>query len=213
MSSSPKHIAISGNIGAGKTTLTKHLAEYLGWRLELEDVDYNPYLSDFYEDMPRWAFHLQIYFLNSRFRQVSDIVKNSSSVIQDRTIYEDAHIFAKCLHDQGDMTPIDYETYSALFELMMPHVKPPSLLIYLRSDVDALVKNIKKRGRSYEETIDVNYLTRLNSYYEQWIADYKYGDLLVLDITDLDFVKNQHDMDFIISKIKEKARQTEIEFK
>jgi len=212
MPSSPKHIAISGNIGAGKTTLTKHLAKYLGWTLELEDVDDNPYLSDFYEDMPRWAFHLQVYFLNSRFRQVSDIVKNSSSVIQDRTIYEDAHIFAKCLRDQGDMNLTDYDTYRALFDLMMPHVKPPDLLIYLRSDVDALVENIKKRGRSYEETIDVNYLIRLNDYYENWIKSYNNGDLLILDITHLDFVKNQSDMDFIISKIKEKARQLEIEF-
>ncbi|MGL1886108.1 MAG: deoxynucleoside kinase [Reichenbachiella sp.] len=212
MSSNPKHIAIAGNIGAGKTTLAKKLGEHLGWRLELEDVEFNPYLARFYEDMPRWAFHLQVYFLNSRFRQVSDIIKNHSSVIQDRTIYEDNHIFAKCLHQRQQMTTQDFETYSALFDLMIPHVKPPDLLIYLKSDLNTLVRNINKRGRSYEESIDLDYLAQLNDNYENWINDYKLGDILILDINDIDFVKNEEDLDFILEKIKEKARQTEIEF-
>ena len=167
------HIAIAGNIGSGKTTLTRMLAARYGWTPKYESVDFNPYLSDFYDDMSRWSFNLQIYFLNKRFKDVVDISKNSETIIQDRTIYEDAKIFAPNLHDMGLMSSRDFDTYSDLFDLMMSLVKMPDLLIYLKSSIPNLVSQIQKRGREYEKTIRIDYLTGLNERYDKWIEDRK----------------------------------------
>ncbi|UXP31254.1 deoxynucleoside kinase [Reichenbachiella agarivorans] len=196
-----KHIAIAGNIGAGKTTLTKMLAKHYGWEVELEEVDNNPYLEDFYKDMARWSFHLQIYFLNSRFGQVHQIAKKDRPVIQDRTIYEDAYIFAKSLYDQGYFSPRDYENYLALFKSMIKYVKPPDLLIYLRCDIDHLVRNIEKRGREYEKTIRIDYLRELKEHYETWIQNYDEGKLLIIDVNKLNFVDKQEDFAQIVSNL------------
>ena len=195
------HIAIAGNIGAGKTTLTKLLSKHYKFKKELEDVLKNPYLDDFYNQMERWSFNLQIYFLNSRFRQIKDIQKKGINVIQDRTIYEDSNIFAPNLHAMGLMTNRDYSNYSSLFELMENLVSPPDLLIYLRADISTLVGQIHKRGREYENSISIDYLSRLNERYEAWISTYKKGKLLVIDVDDLDFVKNQEDLGYIIDRI------------
>ena len=172
------HIAIAGNIGSGKTTLTKMLAARYGWTPKFEPVDYNPYLADFYEDMERWSFNLQIYFLNRRFRDVIEISKSKDVIIQDRTIYEDARIFAPNLHAMGLMSSRDFENYSDLFELMMSLVKAPDLLIYIRSSIPNLISQIQKRGRDYEKSIRIDYITGLNERYENWIKDYK-GNLLI----------------------------------
>jgi deoxyadenosine/deoxycytidine kinase len=174
------HIAIAGNIGSGKTTITKMLAEHYGWTPKFESVDYNPYLSDFYEDMERWSFNLQIYFLNKRFKDVVDISKSNEVIVQDRTIYEDAKIFAPNLHAMGLMSTRDFENYNDLFNLMMSLVKAPDLLIYLRSTIPNLVAQIQHRGREYEKGIRIDYLTGLNQRYEDWIKDYK-GHLLIVD--------------------------------
>ena len=171
------HIAIAGNIGSGKTTLTRLLSKHYNWEARYEDVDENPYLNDFYEDMQRWSFNLQIYFLNSRFNQVLEIRKSGKTVIQDRTIYEDAHIFAPNLHSMGLMTTRDFNNYSSLFQLMCSLVEPPDLLIYLRATVPTLVSQIQKRGRDYENSIRLDYLKRLNERYEAWISSYKLGKL------------------------------------
>ena len=195
------HVAIAGNIGAGKTTLTKLLAKHYNWEPEFEDVLDNPYLEDFYNKMARWSFNLQIYFLNSRFRQVLDIRKHSKDVIQDRTIYEDAYIFAPNLHAMGLMTNRDFENYKSLFELMESVTKAPDLLIYLRSSIPNLVGQIHKRGRDYENTISIDYLSRLNERYEAWIHDYDKGNLLVIDVDDIDFVNSPEDLGGIINKI------------
>ena len=176
------HIAIAGNIGAGKTTLTKSLGKHYKYDIELEDVVDNPYLDDFYNQMERWSFNLQIYFLNSRFRQLRDIISNGRSVVQDRTIYEDANIFAPNLHAMGLMTNRDYENYKSLFDLMEGTVQSPDLLIYLRSSIPNLVSQIHKRGREYENSISIEYLSRLNERYEAWIHKYDKGELLVIDI-------------------------------
>ncbi|UXX78903.1 deoxynucleoside kinase [Reichenbachiella carrageenanivorans] len=197
----PKHIAVSGNIGAGKTTLTEMLAKHYGWQAEFEDVDDNPYLSDFYSDMSQWAFHLQVYFLNSRFEQVNKVRAGEHTVIQDRTIYEDAYIFAKSLHHQGYFNDRDYNNYLSLFESMIQFVKAPDLLIYLKSDIDKLVRNIEKRGRTYESAIRIDYLQGLNTHYNDWISSYKEGRLLVIDVNPLDFVNNPDDFASIVSKI------------
>lgn len=197
----PKHIAVSGNIGAGKTTLTEMLAKHYGWQAEFEDVDENPYLTDFYSDMSQWAFHLQVYFLNSRFEQVNKVRAGEQTVIQDRTIYEDAYIFAKSLHHQGYFNDRDYKNYLSLFESMIQFVKAPDLLIYLKSDIDKLVKNIEKRGRTYESAIRIDYLQGLNAHYNDWIATYKEGKLLVIDVNPIDFVNNPDDFSTIVSKI------------
>ena len=200
------HIAIAGNIGAGKTTLTKYLAKHYKFSKELEDVVKNPYLDDFYNQMERWSFNLQIYFLNSRFRQVKEIHKKNKNVIQDRTIYEDANIFAPNLHAMGLMTNRDFENYKSLFDLMEENVSAPDLLIYLRSSIPNLVSQIHKRGREYENSISIDYLSRLNERYEAWIHNYKKGELLIIDIDNLDFVENKDDLKKIISLIDEKIK-------
>ena len=195
------HIAIAGNIGAGKTTLTKSLGKHYKYEVEFEDVVDNPYLDDFYNQMERWSFNLQIYFLNSRFRQLRDILSNGRNVIQDRTIYEDANIFAPNLHAMGLMTNRDFDNYKSLFDLMESFVKSPDLLIYLRSGIPNLVDQIHKRGRDYENSISIDYLSRLNERYEAWIETYDKGKLLIIDVDDLDFVKNKSDLNIIIEKI------------
>ena len=200
------HIAIAGNIGAGKTTLTKLLAKHYKFKKQLEDVVKNPYLDDFYNQMERWSFNLQIYFLNSRFRQVKEIHEKNKNVIQDRTIYEDANIFAPNLHAMGLMTNRDFENYRSLFDLMEENVAAPDLLIYLRSSIPNLVSQIHKRGREYENSISIEYLSRLNERYEAWIHNYKKGPLLIIDIDDLDFVENKEDLKQIISLIDKKMK-------
>jgi len=195
------HVAIAGNIGAGKTTLTKLLSKHYKWEAQLEDVVDNPYLDDFYNQMERWSFNLQVYFLNSRFRQVLQIRKSGKQIIQDRTIYEDAHIFAPNLHAMGLMTNRDFENYSSLFQLMESLVQGPDLLIYLRSSIPNLVKQIHKRGRDYENTISIDYLSRLNERYEAWIATYEKGKLLIIDVDDLDFVDIPEDLGSVINRI------------
>lgn len=195
------HIAIAGNIGAGKTTLTQLLAKHYNWEAQLEDVVDNPYLDDFYNQMERWSFNLQVYFLNSRFRQVLQIRKSGKDIIQDRTIYEDANIFAPNLHAMGLMTNRDFDNYSSLFNLMESLVEAPDLLIYLRSSIPNLVKQIHKRGRDYENSISIDYLSRLNERYEAWIHGYNKGRLLIVNVDDLDFVENKEDLGNIIAKI------------
>ena len=194
------HIAIAGNIGCGKTTLTRMLAARYGWTPKYESVDFNPYLSDFYEDMSRWSFNLQIYFLNKRFKDVVEISKTDDVIIQDRTIYEDARIFAPNLHDMGLMSSRDFETYSDLFDLMMSLVKMPDLLIYLKSSIPNLVSQIQKRGREYEKTIRIDYLTGLNNKYENWIKDYK-GHLLIIDADRYKFGNKEEDFEAVTSMI------------
>jgi len=195
------HIAIAGNIGAGKTTLTKLLAKHYKWVPHFESVDENPYLDDFYGEMERWSFNLQVFFLNSRFRQILELRKSGKKIIQDRTIYEDAHIFAPNLHAMGLMTNRDYTNYSSLFDLMENLVNPPDLLIYLRANISTLVSQIHKRGREYESSISIDYLSRLNERYEAWISTYTKGKLLIIDIDDLNFVDNPEDLGNIIDKI------------
>ena len=196
------HIAIAGNIGSGKTTLTSLLAKHFGWQPHYEDVDTNPYLPSFYEDMQRWSFNLQIYFLNSRFRQIVDIRKSGKNVIQDRTIYEDAHIFAPNLHTMNLMTTRDFENYQSLFELMASFIQPPDLLIYLRADVPTLVRNIQKRGRDYEASIRLDYLKSLNERYENWINNYTAGKLLIFDVDNINFQENAEDLGKIIEGVQ-----------
>lgn len=196
------HIAIVGNIGAGKTTLAQKLAQHFKWDLFLEAVDNNPYLKDFYEDMPRWAFHLQIYFLNSRFQQVKQISASDRPIIQDRTIYEDAFIFARNLHQSGLMTQRDYENYLGIFNSIINMVKAPDLMIYLKADLPKLIEQIEKRGRDYENNIRLDYLRHLNEHYDSWMKSYDLGKLLVIDVNKLDFVSNPEDLGFIINKIQ-----------
>jgi len=195
------HIAVAGNIGVGKTTLTELLSKNFNWEPHYELVDDNPYLDDFYTDMQRWAFNLQVYFLNSRFGQLKEIQESGKNIIQDRTIYEDAQIFAPNLHAMGLMTSRDFENYASLFDLMSSFVKPPDLLIYLRASVPTLVKQIQARGRAYESSIRIDYLTRLNERYEAWISGYSQGKLLIIDTDDLDFTENQEDLGFIVDKV------------
>ena len=195
------HVAIAGNIGAGKTTLTQLLAKHYKWEAQLEDVVDNPYLDDFYNQMERWSFNLQVYFLNSRFSQVLKIRESGKKIIQDRTIYEDANIFAPNLHSMGLMTNRDFKNYSSLFGLMESLVQSPDLIIYLRSSIPNLVSQIHKRGRDYENSISIDYLSRLNERYEAWIHGYDKGRLLIIDVDNLDFVENEEDLRFIISKI------------
>jgi len=197
----PLHIAVAGNIGAGKTTLATLLAKNMKWEPHYEDVDDNPYLNDFYEDMQRWSFNLQIYFLNSRFEQIMKIRQSGKTVIQDRTIYEDANIFAPNLHSMGLMTTRDFNNYQALFSLMSKFVSPPDLLIYLRASVPTLVNQISRRGRDYENAIRIDYLKRLNERYEAWISTYELGKLLVIDIDDINFADSPEDLGKIVNKI------------
>ena len=195
------HIAIAGNIGSGKTTLTGLLAKHFEWEPHYEDVDTNPYLNSFYEDMQRWSFNLQIYFLNSRFRQVVDIRKSGKTVIQDRTIYEDAFIFAPNLHLMNLMSTRDFENYRSLFDLMSTFIQPPDLLIYLRASVPTLVSQIQKRGREYESAIRLDYLKNLNEMYENWIEGYKFGKLLIIDADTLKVSENPEDLGAVIENI------------
>ncbi len=194
------HIAIAGNIGSGKTTLTKLLSKHFNWTPHFEDVDNNPYLHSFYEDMQRWAFNLQVYFLNSRFRQVIEIRNSGKTIVQDRTIYEDAYIFAPNLHSMNLMSTRDFENYSSLFELMSKFIQPPDLLIYLRSTVPTLVNQIQKRNRDYEKSIRLDYLKHLNERYEAWISKYTIGKLLVIEVDDID-LENPDDLSFVIERI------------
>lgn len=196
------HIAIVGNIGAGKTTLTEMLAKNYGWDPLFEAVDNNPYLEDFYSDMKRWSFNLQIYFLNSRYRQIIDIQKSGRDIIQDRTIYEDAYIFAENLHDMGLMTTRDYENYQSIFDNITEYIKPPDLLVYLKASVPTLVNNIQRRGREYEIGIRIDYLSKLNEKYDKWIKGYKLGKLLVLDKDNLDFANNAEDLSTIVQLVE-----------
>jgi len=197
----PKHIAIAGNIGAGKTSLTELLSKHYRWIPQFEDVDQNPYLFDFYEDMPRWSFNLQVYFLNSRLNQLLEISKGTETVIQDRTIYEDAYIFAPNLHEMGLMTKRDFDNYFDFFQNLRQMVKPPDLLIYLQASVPTLVGQIQKRGREYEENIRLDYLKKLNEFYNKWIEGYKEGPLLIINVDTNKFVESEEDMEEIIAKV------------
>jgi deoxyadenosine/deoxycytidine kinase len=197
----PKHIAVAGNIGAGKTTLTELLSKHYKWIPHFEDVDHNPYLMDFYEDMPRWSFNLQIYFLNSRLRQLVEIQQGTETVIQDRTIYEDANIFAPNLHEMGLMSKRDFDNYYHFFQTLKSLVQPPDLLIYLQASVPTLVGQIQKRGRDYEENIRLDYLKKLNEYYNKWIGEYKEGKLLVIDVDKNKFAEREEDLGEIITKV------------
>lgn len=195
------HIAIAGNIGAGKTSLTVLLHKHYGWEAHYEDVVENPYLDDFYAEMERWSFNLQIYFLNSRFRQILEIQKKGNDVVQDRSIYEDAHIFAPNLNAMGLMTHRDFKNYQAVFELMESLVKGPDLMIYLRSSISNLVSQIHKRGRDYENSISIEYLSRLNERYEAWVHNYNKGKVLIIDVDEINFVDNTSDLSTVIEKI------------
>jgi deoxyadenosine/deoxycytidine kinase len=197
----PKHIAVAGNIGAGKTTLTELLSKHYKWIPQFEDVDHNPYLNDFYDDMPRWSFNLQIFFLNGRLNQLLEIYSGTETVIQDRTIYEDAHIFAPNLHDMGLMSKRDYNNYFQFFQTLKRMVQPPDLLIYLQASVPTLVGQIQKRGREYEENIRLDYLKRLNDLYNKWIEGYKEGSLLVVDVDKNKFPDNEEHLGEIITRI------------
>ncbi len=195
------HIAIAGNIGAGKTTLTQLLAKNFRWKPQFESVDLNPYLDDFYNDMEKWAFNLQIYFLGSRFNQIKEIRESGENIIQDRTIHEDAHIFASNLHDMGLLMTRDYENYLTVFNLMNSFVQAPDLLIYLRASIPTLVRQIQLRGREYESSISIEYLSRLNDKYEEWVKSYDEGKLLIIDVDNLDFVNNPEDLSYIYDKV------------
>ena len=196
-----KHIAVAGNIGSGKTTLTEKLAKHYNWEARFEDVENNPYLNDFYQDMPRWSFNLQIYFLNSRLRQLVEIQDGTQIVIQDRTIYEDAHIFAPNLHEMGLMSTRDFENYISFFRTISKKVNAPDLLIYLKASIGTLVGQIERRGRAYEDNIRLDYLKQLNSYYNNWIDNYKEGPLLVINVDDLNYADNPADFGKVVEKI------------
>lgn len=202
MSKKLKHIAICGNIGSGKTTLTAKLAKHYGWHPLFESVDKNPYLEDFYEDMTRWAFNLQVYFLNSRFRQVLEIQSNDVVTIQDRTIYEDAYIFAANLYKSGHISERDYASYLDIFHSMIGFIEPPDLLLYLKADIPKLVAQIQKRGRPFEDAMRIDYLKNLNKHYEQWIGNYEEGKLLVIDMNQMDFVESVDDFSLIVEKVE-----------
>lgn len=196
-----RYVAIAGNIGVGKSSLTGLLSKHFGWEAFYESVDDNPYLADFYDDMRRWSFNLQIYFLSSRFRHQKEMMKNEASLIQDRTIYEDVEIFAKNLYEMNLMSDRDFKNYQALFSEMSYYLRPPDLLIYLRAQVPTLVHQIQQRGRDYETTIRIDYLERLNRLYEDWIDRYPH-DKLIIETDDLDFVNNQEDLGKIIEQIE-----------
>ncbi len=202
MSPSPLFIAVAGNIGAGKSSLTRLLAARFDWKPYFESVDDNPYLADFYGDMKRWSFHLQMYFLANRFKNHKQMVESGISVIQDRSIYEDAEIFARNLYEMGNMERRDYENYVSLFHVMMDYLKPPDLMIYLRTSVNTLLEQISRRGRSYEQTIQRSYLELLNKHYEDWIGRYMIGPLLIVQTDGLDFVNRQEDLDALARKVE-----------
>jgi len=196
-----KHIAVAGNIGAGKTTLTGMLAKHYGWTAQFEDIEHNPYLNDFYNEMQRWSFNLQVYFLHNRLRQLLDIQASTKTVIQDRTIYEDAYIFAPNLHEMGLMSRRDFENYAQFFQTIKRMIRPPDLLIYLNASLSTLVDQIQKRGREYEENIRLDYLKRLNECYNNWIAKYKEGPLLIIDCDRLKFDEKDEDFAGVISQV------------
>lgn len=210
MASTPLFIAVAGNIGAGKSSLTRLLGERFGWKPFYESVDDNPYLADFYADMERWSFHLQIYFLANRFKGHKEITESRESVIQDRSIYEDAEIFARNLSDIGKMTERDYTNYVSLFHVMMEYLKPPDLLIYLKADVDTLVNQIARRGRTFEQGIPREYLQTLNVLYTSWIDRYRLGPLLIIESDDLDFVNKKEDLEFIVKRVQETLPQMQL---
>ena len=195
------HIAIAGNIGSGKTALTKLLAKHYDWDPQFEAMDDNPYITDFYDDMQRWSFNLQIYFLHTRFSSLIRAKSNPKTIVQDRTIYEDAYIFAPNLHAMGLMSTRDFDTYQALFSNIKSSIDAPDLLVYLRSSIGNIVGQIQKRGREYEDSIRLDYLKRLNERYEAWISTYKDGKLLIIDVDDIDFENNPEHLGSIISKI------------
>lgn len=201
MSEAPKHIAIAGNIGSGKTTLAEKLAKHYEWHPLYESVEHNPYLKDFYSDMTRWAFQLQIYFLNSRLNQLHQVRSSTKTIIQDRTIYEDGHIFAANLHKSGHISDRDYQTYLDIFNSMMNFVQPPDLLIYLKADIPKLVQQIQKRNREFEYNIKLEYLETLNEHYEKWIGQYKHGKLLIIDVNNMNFVERIEDFSTIVGRI------------
>ncbi len=195
------YITIAGNIGSGKTTLTTMLSKHYGWEASYENIDDNPYIASFYEDMQRWSFNIQIYYLNKRFRQIADSHESKKSVVHDRTIFEDAHIFAPNLHEMGLMPTRDFETYLALYHLISKFIQPPDLLIYLKADVSTLVSQIQKRGRSFENSIRIDYLQSLNERYEKWISEYTAGKLLIIDVNTIKFAESKEDFGTIIDKI------------
>ncbi len=195
------HIAVAGNIGSGKTTLTNLLSKHFGWDAHYEDVEDNPYITDFYNDMQRWSFNLQIYFLNTRFNQILSFRRSGKTLIQDRTIYEDAYIFAPNLHAMGLMSTRDFENYFTLFNMLSSLIQPPDLVIYLRASVPTLVKQIQKRGRKYEDNIRLDYLKRLNERYEAWIDSYNMGKLLIVDVDSYNFIDKQEDLSIVIDKV------------
>ncbi len=197
-----KYVAIAGNIGAGKSSLTKLLSDYFKWEAYFERVDDNPYLSDFYEDMHRWSFNLQVFFLSSRFNHQRQIEEAPHSVVQDRSIYEDAEIFARNLHEMGLMAGRDFENYTQLFQIMTSYLRPPHLLVYLRADVPTLVGHIQSRGREFESSIRIEYLERLNKHYEDWIDRYTEGPKIIIDVDELDFVNVPEDRHEIIGRIE-----------
>lgn len=202
MKKSSLHIAIAGNIGAGKSTLAERLADHFDWHVEYEVVDNNPYLEDYYQNMKRWAFHVQVCFLNSRFEQIKNIKESTKPIIQDRSIYEDAYVFAKSLFEQELLTERDYHNYQRLFHSMMEYIQPPDLIIYLRSNIDHLLSNIKTRNRSYEKEISRDYLSHLNDHYETWLSKYDLGPLLKIDVDQIDFVNNSEDLKSIITQVE-----------
>ena len=197
-----KHIAIAGNIGSGKTTLTSLLSKNFGWDAHYEDIENNPYLNDFYQDMPRWSFNLQVYFMNTRFKKIVEIKNGVRQIIQDRTIYEDAYIFAPNLHAMGLMSTRDFENYMTLFKTMNSLIDPPDLLIYLRSSIANLVSQIEKRGREYEQNLRLDYLKRLNERYEAWITTFQDGKILIIDVDDINFEEEQEDLSSVVNKVQ-----------
>jgi deoxyadenosine/deoxycytidine kinase len=205
-------VVIAGNIGCGKTTLTKKLSERLGWKPHFESVSDNPYLSDFYKDMDRWAFPLQVYFLNHRFNTHKFIETSGASCVQDRSIYEDANIFARALSDQGTLDNRDYENYRTLYESMTKYLNPPTLMIFLKRSVPKLLERIKQRGRDYEQSIPVDYLTRLNQYYDDWYKSYDMGKSLIVDTDEIDFLENEDHFNRLIEKIGDSIDQKDMFF-
>lgn len=197
-----KHVAVSGNIGAGKSSLTEVIGEYFGWNTVFERVDDNPYLTDFYNDMRRWSFNLQVFFLSRRFEQLQRIEQMDASVVQDRSIYEDAQIFARNLYEMGLMSGRDYQNYTSLFSIMTSYLDPPSLLVYLRASVPTLVNHIQQRGREYESTLRIDYLERLQGHYEEWIEEYDRGPKLIVDVDELDFVNDEADRREVLNQIE-----------
>lgn len=208
----PMFVVVAGNIGSGKTTLTKKLSERLGWKPHFESVQDNPYLSDFYSDMSRWSFPLQVYFLNHRFNTHRQIESIPASSIQDRSIYEDANIFARSLYDQGKLDKRDYENYRQLYESMIQFINPPTLMIFLRRSIPKLQERIKQRGRDYEQAIPTEYLTSLNEYYDDWYANYNLGKSLIVDTDELDFLDNEEHFDRLVKKIWDSIDQKDMFF-